>query len=207
MGSMGLRIALVVLVCLFSAEGSAGTEYGIKVGACLARQTYNPVGCPAPGAHVEPTREHQREGATVGVFARWRSSSNLGLMAEVQYIQKGIIGSSGEYVDSVSSSALPRYDLSIGRGHLFVAAGPRVDAYLLPSEPTGHPDAVELGGDAVLGYQLGRFSIEGRYSGRRAPARVLGGAMSSGDVMQVLVGWTFWGEGESDEAGASEPPN
>ena len=128
-------------------------------------------------------------------------------MAEVQYIQKGIVGSDGEHVDSVSSSLLPRYDIRIWRGHMYVAAGPRFDAYLLPAEPTGHPDAVEFGGDAVLGYQLGRFSVEGRYSGRRAPLWVPGGAVSSGDVVQVLIGWTFWREGEPHEPGASEPPN
>jgi len=204
---MRLQIVLVAVICLFAAEGSADTEYGIKVGACFARQTYSYASYAAPGAPVGVTLEHEREGATAGVFGHWRSSSGIGLMAEVQYTQKGIVGADGEHVDSVSFPLLPRYDVRIWRGHMYVAAGPRLDAYLLPDEPTGHPDAVEFGGDVVLGYQLGRFSVEGRYSGRREPFPVAGAAVSSGDVLHVLVGWTFWREGEPHERGASDPTN
>ncbi len=204
---MGLRTVLVVVICLFAAAGSAETEYGVKVGACFAQRTYSYLSYSGPGAPVGVTLEHVREGVTAGVFGHWKSSSGLGLMAELQFVQKGISGLEGEHVDSVSFPLLPRYDVRIWRGRMYVAAGPRLDAYLLPAEPTGHPDAVEFGGDVVLGYQLGRFSVEGRYSGRREPSPCAGAAVSSGDVFHVLLGWTFWRDGEPHERGASEPSN
>ena len=113
-------------------------------------------------------------------------------MAEVQYVQKGIGRSDGEQVDCMSFPMLPRYDIGVWRGRMYVAAGPRLDMYLLSDGPSGHLKTVEFGGDVVVGYQLRRVSVEARYCGAPEYNAPPGGASSSGDVFQILLGWTLW---------------
>ena len=205
---MRLRAILALAFCLTAAVGRAETKYGVKVGACFAQRTFSYSSyLGGPGPPVGVTLRHVREGATAGVFGHWSGSSGLGLMAEAQYVQKGIGGLDGEHVDSMSFPVLARYDVPVWRGHMYVAAGPRLDMNLLSGEPTRHLETVELGGDVALGYQLGRISLEGRYSGRQEPLPAAGAAVSSGDVLHVLLGWTFLSDAQQHHRGASEPPN
>ena len=205
---MRLRSVLVVAFCLVATVGRGETEFGVKAGPCFAQQTYSYLSYSGvPGAPVGVTLRHVREGATIGVFGHWRGSSQLGLMAEVQYVQKGIGGFDGEHVDCMCFPVLPRYDVHLWRGRLYVAAGLRFDMYLTSDESNGHLETVEVGGDAVLGYQLGRVSVEARYSGQPEHKGEPGGAASSGDVFQVLLGWTLWSSGQQHVRGVSEPPN
>ena len=204
---MRLRSVLVAVFCLAAAVGRGETECGVKAGACLAQRTYSYLSYSGPGSPTGVTLRHVREGATAGVFGHWSGSSGLGLMAEVQYVQKGIVGVDGEHVNCMSFPMLPRYDVRVWRGRMYVAAGPRLDMYLLSDEPGGHLGTVEVGGDVVLGYRLGRVSVETRYSGAPEYDAPPGGASSSGDVFQVLLGWTLWSNGQQHVRGVSEPPN
>ncbi len=205
---MRLRSVLVVAFCLVATVGRGETEFGVKAGPCFAQRTYSYSSYSGgPGAPVSVTLRHVREGAAIGVFGHWSGSSLLGLMAEVQYVQKGIGGLDGEHVDCMCFPVLPRYDVHLPRGRLYIAAGLRFDMYLASDESNGHLETVEVGADVVLGYQLGRVSVEARYSGRPEDMADPGGAWSSGDVFQVLLGWTLWSSGRQHVRGASEPPN
>ena len=197
----------MVAFCLVATVGRGESEYGVKAGACFAQRTYSYLSYSEPTGPAGVTLRHVREGMTVGVFGHWSGSSQLGLMAEAQYVQKGIGGLDGEYVDCMCFPLLPRYDANLGRGRLYVAAGPRLDMYLRSDEPHSQLESTELGADVLLGYRLGRVSVETRYSGAPEHDPPPGGIGSSGDVFQVLLGWTFWCGGQPHDRGASEPPN
>ncbi len=197
---MGFRIALVVVMCSISAGAHAGSQYGVKAGACLAERSASYV---EDGVGLVEL-EHSRQGACVGLFGHWYGSSRLGLLAEVQYVQKGITDIDGEPVDCLCFPVMPRYDAHLGRGRLYVALGPRLDMYLESDESMS---SAEFGVDAVLGYQLGRVSLETRYSGTPERDEPPGGVDSSGDVFQAQLGWTFWSDRSPRHSGVSEPPN
>ena len=195
---------LVVLLLLVAARGRADTEYGLKAGGCRAERhlSYTQQG------EGLVTLEHVRGGLCAGFFVRWRGASPLSLVAEAQYVQKGIDGFTGHRVNCLCFPLLGRYDAHLGPGSLYAAVGPRMDMYLdtIQSEPRDL-ERVDFGVDVAVGCQLGRLSVEARYSGSPGRDAVPGGSEASGEVYQALVGWAFRSSGPSSGSGVSEPPN
>ena len=179
---------LAVTLLLVAGRVQADSECGVKVGACHAerRLSYTQQG------EGLVTLEHVRAGLSAGFFARWHGSSPLSLMAEVQYVQKGVDGFTGERVNCLCLPLLGRYDVGFASGSVYAAAGPRADVYL-GSGGTHSEDleSVQLGADVVIGCQVNRVSVEGRYSWTPGRDAIPGGSEASGEVYQALIGWTF----------------
>lgn len=193
---------LAVALLLVAPQGRAATEYGVKAGGCIAERRLSYM------QHGEGlvTLEHGRVGFCAGLFARWRNASPLSLVAEAQYVQKGIDGFSGHRVNCLCFPLLGRCDAYLGPGSLYGAAGPRIDMYLnVDTSETRDLERVEFGVDVALGYQFGRVSVETRYSGTPGREAIPGGSEASGEAFQALVGWTFQSGVLSDSTGASEP--
>ena len=202
---MRLRSILVVGICLVATVGRGETNYGVKAGACSVDRSYSYL----EYMQGPVTFEQSRAGMCVGLFGHWAGSQPLSLLAEVQYVQKGIAGAEGRPVDCLCLPAMARWDMRAGHGHLYAAMGPRVDIYL-DSKYESHAtdfERVDFGVDVALGYELGRVLLETRYSGAFTAPAVPGGGESSVEVLQLQLGWTFWSGGESSDVGVSEPPN
>ena len=185
---MRLWLALVLAASLAPAQGIAATEYGVKVGACKVQRdlSYTEIGDGLLAL------EHHRVGLNIGVFVRNYGASPLSLMGEVQYVQKGIDGFTGEHVNCVSLPLLGRYDVEWGSGSVYGAAGPRVDVFLgSGGTHSDDLDNVEFGADAVIGLRVAMALVEGRYTWTPGRDATPGGSDASGEVYQVLVGWTF----------------
>jgi hypothetical protein len=197
-------LLVTVVFLLVATQSWADSEYGVKAGACHAERTLSYT---QQGEGLV-TLEHVRVGLCVGFFVRLRGSSPLSLLAEVQYVQKGIDGFTGHRVNCLCFPLLGRYDAHLGPGSVYAAVGPRADMYLdvETSEPRDL-ERVGFGVDVALGYQLGRASLEARYSGAPGRDAVPGGSEASGDVYQVLVGWAFRTGDQVRRPGVSEPPN
>jgi hypothetical protein len=205
----------VIVVCMLvmiagmpnPAGVAAGVTAGVKIGVCVANQRV------AFESDDYPTRS--REGITLGGYVELPLRRGLHVLAEFEYVQKGMrdqwfeITPGGEEirgpwldnrVDYLSIPVLIKYVVPVGDFRPFVSAGPRVDIRIgsrCQPDPFGpivwdyiydDLERIDFGADAALGIDTPWLSLEGRYNYAFQPSFRSGFITVRNRSYQVLVG-------------------
>ncbi len=158
-------------------------SYGVKTGCVIANQNFDYTD------NFINLDTQNRYGLNIGAFIELLNKSNLNLLIEIHYVQKGMVVKSKEYdpfanysgiielnnrVDYLSLPVLVKIAYKFNNSSPYIIVGPRMDIFLgYDSDFAGivydEFESIDLGGTLGLGYEFSfiwsqTFLIEMRYS-------------------------------------------